>query len=81
MNYFGGGGGALPPSGGGGGGNGQKPPPPPGIKPDPPDPCKLSPGEENYLKSILSEDDTHQVEDQIEAAHRKLWLHFQVGLL
>jgi len=80
MNYFGGGG-ALPPNGGGGGGNGGngKPPPPPGIKPDPPDPCKLSASEENYLKSIFSEDDAHHVEDQIEAAHRKLWLHFQAA--
>ena len=75
MNYFGGGG-ALPPSGGGGSGNGKHPPPP-GIKPDPPDPCKLTPGEENCLKSVLSEEDAHHVEEQIEAAHRKLWLHFQ----
>jgi len=90
MNYFGGGGGLPPPNGGnnnnggwpgsngGGGGNGK----PPLVKPDPPDErgqqCKLTSSEEGALKVIYAEDEI-SLDEQMEAAHRKLWLYFQAA--
>jgi len=78
MNYFGGGGG-LPPNGGGGPNGGGKPPL---IKPEPPDErgqqCKLTSSEEGALKVIYAEEEI-SLEEQMEVAHRKLWLYFQAA--
>ena len=43
------------------------------------DPAPLSSDEQAYLRTLLSEEDLEKCyEGHCEAAHRKLWTHFQV---
>ena len=43
------------------------------------DPAPLSPDEQSYLRTLLSEEDLEKCyEGHCEAAHRKLWNYFQV---